>query len=66
MNAAQFTRLQKEAHPERYCPKCLWNIERSGRCPRHMIMTREAKEAAEYDEASHGSGDFSAFNMPLE
>lgn len=26
MNPAQATRLEKEKHPERFCPKCLWRI----------------------------------------
>lgn len=37
--------LDKEAHPERYCParKCLWRTGDGGRCPRHPEPTTERK-----------------------
>jgi hypothetical protein len=35
MNAAQNARLDKEAHPERYCLKCLWRAHPGKPCPRH-------------------------------
>ncbi len=38
MNPAAHSRQEKEAHPERYCVdrRCLWNVRRSGPCPRHQ------------------------------
>ncbi len=35
MHPAMAARLNKIDHPERYCPKCLWNL-RSGPCPKHQ------------------------------
>lgn len=37
MNPAKSARLNKEAHPERYCasPNCLWRLS-SGNCLKHM------------------------------
>lgn len=37
MNPAQHSRIEREKYPERYCPKCLWSVARSGPCPRHML-----------------------------
>lgn len=53
----------KAKHPDKYCasPKCLWRLT-SGPCPKHPVKERELS----YDEVSHGSGDYDAFNMPLE
>ncbi len=36
MNVAQSVRLDKEKRPEDFCPKCLWNVARSGACHKHM------------------------------
>lgn len=35
MNAAQWSREQREKHPADWCDKCLWHISRSGPCPKH-------------------------------
>lgn len=43
MNAAKMSRLEKEKSPERYCPRCLWNVARSGPCPTHMTNGGDGK-----------------------
>ena len=35
VNPAAACRREKDAHPERYCTKCLWQTSRSGPCPKH-------------------------------
>jgi hypothetical protein len=44
MHPAQSARLEREKHPDRYCTKCLWNVRRSGPCPRHMDAPRSPVE----------------------
>jgi hypothetical protein len=39
VNVAKSCRLAKEKNPENWCPRCLWNVRRSGPCPRHMDAT---------------------------
>jgi hypothetical protein len=40
MNPAARTREHREAHPDQYCPTCLWRVKHNGRpdtpCPKHM------------------------------
>jgi len=43
MNPAMSTRLAKERRPQDFCPKCLWNVVRSGPCPKHLKRAPEAK-----------------------
>lgn len=60
MNPAQATRIEKEKHPERFCPdkKCLWRIRRlcmtplESPCPKHM----KAKPASLNEEADRLGG----------
>jgi hypothetical protein len=45
MNAAQYARLNREAHPELYCTKCFWRVQsRKGYtpCPKHPVPSRVA------------------------
>jgi hypothetical protein len=51
VNPAQWSRLNKEQHPERWCSdsKCLWNVARSGPCPKHG-----AKQQGKETPASRG------------
>jgi hypothetical protein len=41
MHPAESARRMKAEKPENWCssPKCLWNVRRSGPCPRHMDAT---------------------------
>jgi hypothetical protein len=46
MNVAQKIRLEKDAHPERFCPdkRCLWRIVTALgtiACPRHVVTTTQ-------------------------
>lgn len=53
MNPGQHARLNKEAHPELYCPKCLWKTG-GGYCPRHdpeIIRAAVAKAQASGPES---------------
>lgn len=52
-NVAQAVRLDKEAHPERYCPvrRCLWRVlgrdgEFLGPCGKHGLPTEPPKGGA--------------------
>ena len=42
MNAGKMVRLNKEKHPELYCPakNCLWRLK-SGPCPKHALKECE-------------------------
>jgi hypothetical protein len=49
MNTAQKFRLEKEAHPERFCkdPRCLWRVETFlGRrlCPKHRVPDHPVRQ----------------------
>lgn len=44
MNPAQATRIEKEQHPERFCPKCLWRIQTSkgpNPCRNHPVAEKQ-------------------------
>jgi hypothetical protein len=44
VNVAKSCRLAKEKNPENWCPRCLWNVRRSGPCPRHADAPRSTAE----------------------
>jgi hypothetical protein len=56
MHPAKAARLNKEAHPERYCPTkdCLWRAS-SGQCPKHYACAIEGPtpENTPQDEADY-------------
>lgn len=43
MNVAKSVRLKKEARPQDFCAdkKCLFNVARSGPCPRHPVTAEK-------------------------
>jgi hypothetical protein len=54
VNVAAKCRIEKDAFPERYCPKCLWRVAtRAGRkpCPKHMQAEIEASLVESQEEA---------------
>ena len=38
---AASVRRNKDSYPDNYCPQCLWNVNRSGPCPRHQQEARQ-------------------------